>query len=770
MAGDGSSSRDAGDDGGVKAEEVLWSAIWGFISATSLIIGAIWGVFRLPKQSIRAAMMAFGGGALLFALSIELFGHVLHMAEELDNNGLIFTMIGASLFGGAFFAWLNRVLNSFGADIRHESTHKPKINQLRKLLSRKLLAALRKAAMFNALSPGELNHYVCRRLQRRQLHKGSKLFDRDVTHYHRGSLYVVLKGKITLERGPLRHKEVQEAVVKTASTGSTGKAWQSHVGKYGIFGEGALHMAKTEVEDPSKRGAILSATAAKDTLLLVFQGEDLIELMQEGGDLEDVLTPLWKAWAIETLFEVPSLFQDVPPQLWEESFFPFMTLRHFEEGNSALLYSNSHSNVFFVLFGCIEINVAGIGQSRIHASGLLGLEHMQTKKEVQLNAVAVEETWVLEIDRVACLENFLLAAGGHTATSNGAAAGKQPEAPLPGAMGSGAIVPAGEPAIMPGTPGSGNKVFPETSPRSGDQEPKRQSLAARLSVSLLGGAGMNKRASLGKCFEHLEAPHSDLDVIAKGAALHHMERIEAEDDKKGMHAKLLHEEDEAEVAIMPYLVSEDDLEKMAGSKRGNQSGLRDSGDEGGAGSRPTTVENEGGGHGHGGHGGSASAAVMVWVGILLDAVPESLVIGILVVATGGPPLPFIIGVFLSNLPESMSSSGTMRCHGIRKRVILAMWFGIVVVTTVGAALGAILFPANSTDDPNTVYIVVGVEGVAAGAMLTMIAQTMLPEAFEQGGDVVGLSCLLGFLAALCVRLLPVGNDDGHRLLLDLVGY
>lgn len=172
------------------------------------------------------------------------------------------------------------------------------------------------------------------------------------------------------------------------------------------------------------------------------------------------------------------------------------------------------------------------------------------------------------------------------------------------------------------------------------------------------------------------------------------------------------------------------------------------------------------GHGHGHGGGSHHAAVMVWLGILIDAVPESLVIGILMnksaaegQSSSGAALPFVMGVFLSNLPESMSSSGSMKAHGMRISTILMMWMTIVVLTAIGAMLGAIIFPPSSIKDPDTKKVVAGVEGLAAGAMLTMIAQTMMPEAFEQGGDVVGLSCLAGFLVALMVKLIPTGDDN-----------
>jgi zinc transporter ZupT len=147
-------------------------------------------------------------------------------------------------------------------------------------------------------------------------------------------------------------------------------------------------------------------------------------------------------------------------------------------------------------------------------------------------------------------------------------------------------------------------------------------------------------------------------------------------------------------------------------------------------------------------------AIMVWLGILLDSLPESLVIGILVNDSGGAVssvLPLILGVFLSNLPESMGASGTMLQDGMPMWKITMMWTAITLLTAGGATLGAILFPPGASGDPHAALAIAGIEGLAAGAMLTMIAQTMMPEASEQGGSVVGLSCLSGFLCALTVK-------------------
>ena len=83
--------------------------------------------------------------------------------------------------------------------------------------------------------------------------------------------------------------------------------------------------------------------------------------------------------------------------------------------------------------------------------------------------------------------------------------------------------------------------------------------------------------------------------------------------------------------------------------------------------------------------------------------------------------------------------------------IYIMWGSIVLLTGIGAFIGATMFPVEPTG--SLLFFVIAIEGLAAGAMLTMIAETMLPEAFEQGGSVIGLSTLAGFLSALVIKIL-----------------
>jgi CRP-like cAMP-binding protein len=142
----------------------------------------------------------------------------------------------------------------------------------------------------------------------------------------------------------------------------------------------------------------------------------------------------------------------------------------------------------------------------------------------------------------------------------------------------------------------------------------------------------------------------------------------------------------------------------------------------------------------------AGAPLAIWLGILLDGIPESLVIGSsLVQASISASL--LAGLFLSNFPEALSSSVGMLQQRYSPGRIMLMWVSLMVLTGVGAYFGNILFQGMS----HSTFALT--EGVAAGSMLTMIAETMLPEAERNGGAVTGASTLLGFLAALFFKTL-----------------
>lgn len=140
------------------------------------------------------------------------------------------------------------------------------------------------------------------------------------------------------------------------------------------------------------------------------------------------------------------------------------------------------------------------------------------------------------------------------------------------------------------------------------------------------------------------------------------------------------------------------------------------------------------------------AAMGIWLGNLLDGIPDSLVIGASMIHSS-LSLSLIAGLFLSNFPEALSSSIEMKEQGMKKWKPFWMWMSLMILTGIGAYAGNIFFQETPE------FIFIAIEGIAAGAMLTMVAETMLPEAFHLGGSVTGLSTLAGFLAAIFFKTL-----------------
>lgn len=137
-------------------------------------------------------------------------------------------------------------------------------------------------------------------------------------------------------------------------------------------------------------------------------------------------------------------------------------------------------------------------------------------------------------------------------------------------------------------------------------------------------------------------------------------------------------------------------------------------------------------------GGSGSAIV---VGALLDGVPESVAIGVTLIGGGGVGAAVVAAVFLSNVPEALSAATGLRAAGRSTAWILALWTGVAGLTAVSAAAGYALLGDAS---PAVIGVI---QAFAAGAILTMLADTMLPEAFEDAGPEVGLVTVAGFALA-----------------------
>jgi len=144
----------------------------------------------------------------------------------------------------------------------------------------------------------------------------------------------------------------------------------------------------------------------------------------------------------------------------------------------------------------------------------------------------------------------------------------------------------------------------------------------------------------------------------------------------------------------------------------------------------------------------------LWLGNVLDAIPGAIVIGATFTSLAGIEPAFLVATFLANLPESMASADTMRRAGYSPARILGLWGSLVLLALVMAALGNLLL---ASAPPQVVGFA---EAVAGGAILALVAQVMMPHAFEGGGRFVSLSTIAGFLIAFLLSTL--GLDDGAR--------
>ena len=133
--------------------------------------------------------------------------------------------------------------------------------------------------------------------------------------------------------------------------------------------------------------------------------------------------------------------------------------------------------------------------------------------------------------------------------------------------------------------------------------------------------------------------------------------------------------------------------------------------------------------------GSANAIVL---GTVLDGIPESFVLGASIAQEGVVPTAVVVGVFVANVPEALSGTTGLLQAGWTRARVFAMWSGVVAVSMIASVVGWRLLESMGTDGGAFAT------AFAAGAVLVMLADTLMPEAFELGGREAGLLTALGF--------------------------
>ena len=136
-------------------------------------------------------------------------------------------------------------------------------------------------------------------------------------------------------------------------------------------------------------------------------------------------------------------------------------------------------------------------------------------------------------------------------------------------------------------------------------------------------------------------------------------------------------------------------------------------------------------HGHSG--------LAIYIGTIMDAIPESIIIGVSFIGNQSTQWVFIFAIFISNLPESLSSSIGLKLDNYSSRKILFLWGSVVILSSL-SALGGYVFLQDASKG-----FIYAIGAFGAGGLISMVSSTMLPEAFEEGGPIVGFISSLGII-------------------------
>ncbi|MGD6856463.1 ZIP family metal transporter [Bacillus infantis] len=142
------------------------------------------------------------------------------------------------------------------------------------------------------------------------------------------------------------------------------------------------------------------------------------------------------------------------------------------------------------------------------------------------------------------------------------------------------------------------------------------------------------------------------------------------------------------------------------------------------------------------HMAAGSGGMAIFIGTVIDAIPESIMIGASLIEGQSVSFLLVVAIFISNIPEGLSSTAGMKKSGYSYTKIFLLWFTVLAISAIASLTGYSLLAGAPAE------VMAGIASFAGGGIISMIASTMMPEAFEDSGPVTGLVASLGLLVSI----------------------
>ncbi|MFD1884207.1 ZIP family metal transporter [Paenibacillus wenxiniae] len=144
--------------------------------------------------------------------------------------------------------------------------------------------------------------------------------------------------------------------------------------------------------------------------------------------------------------------------------------------------------------------------------------------------------------------------------------------------------------------------------------------------------------------------------------------------------------------------------------------------------------------------GKSQSGLGIFAGTVMDAIPESIMIGASLLTGQGVSAVLVVSIFVSNIPEGLSSTVGMQQSGFSRKKIFWMWLAVLTISALASMLGYLFLEMLPKE------LKAGIGAFAGGGIIAMLCSTMAPEAYEEGGPIVGLIASMGLLAALVLSI------------------